>query len=167
MSNQPRNVPCLFSASRALFLCQQGLTLQAPFLIMLWVPESHQRQTILSHRLCHLGLLWISTCDQQSDKSLPLNISTLFTRAWSASSTRFIKVLVSKICKAAVQQSSCLLWNHTSDVAARADTRFGWGVVWSVSDQHSWCCLALLSRQDDYSSPTWICTNNALGKSGR
>lgn len=47
----------------------------------------------------------------------------------------------------------------TPDVAARASTRFGWGVVQSVFDQYSRCCLALSGRDRDCSSATGVFKN--------
>lgn len=70
-------VQCIQSS---VLLCQQGLTFQARSLLWcgsLW----HMGDNHLVSQIVPTQLLWISTCYQQSGKSLPLKINTHFTRA--------------------------------------------------------------------------------------
>lgn len=142
-----------FESSGSVPYCVVGPcgTQETNHLVSQIVPLGHFGFPPVTSNLASL-FLWTSTHTSLGPEQLHLLASET---CWSPRSARQLCGLAADLCE--TQYTWC--------------SSKGRHQVWmgssAVSDQYSWCCLALLFGKDsDYSSPTRICTDNALEKSG-
>lgn len=156
-------MPCLFNTARVLFSCQQGLTFQASPSIVLWVPVTHRRQIILSHKQYHLNCfrfpLVASNLANLSEDQCALHWGLCLVASetcYSPRSTRQMYDIAAELSKAVTTWCSskgrCQVWKQSNAVC-----------IWSIG----WCCLVLLpGKNSDCSSLKWIYTDKTFRKSG-